>query len=73
MFDSEVAKPILAEEATVDNKDEPAANQELSEKLDPEDSVKVSYRQPEDNAYKGSDGGPGSENVSEVPLPPTDD
>lgn len=73
VFDSEVAKPILAEEATVDNKDEPAANQELSEKLDPEDSVKVSYRQPEDNAYKGSDGGPGSENVSEVPLPPTDD
>jgi len=38
-----------------------------------EETPEVTYRQPEDNAYKGSDGGPGSENASEIPLPPTED
>lgn len=78
-FDDEAAKPIDSEKATSeedveakpesDPSDEPAATDES----DAEETPEVTYRQPEDNAYKGSDGGPGSENASEIPLPPTED
>jgi hypothetical protein len=78
-FDDEAAKPIASEKATSksvieakpesDPSDEPASTDES----DSEETPEVAYRQPEDNAYKGSDGGPGSENASEVPLPPTED
>jgi hypothetical protein len=78
-FDDEAARPIASEKATsesvieakpeTDQSDEPASTDESDSQETPE----VAYRQPEDNAYKGSDGGPGSENASEVPLPPTED
>lgn len=78
-FDDEVAKPIDSGKATSEEdveatpesapSDEPASTDES----DAEETPEVTYRQPEDNAYKGSDGGPGSENASEIPLPPTED
>ncbi len=55
------AEPAISDESTASSED------------DTEQSEEVTYRQPKDNAYKGSDGGPGSENNSETPLPPTED
>jgi hypothetical protein len=83
-FDDEAAKPIVPEKEKTENatetesaaepSDEPAATEDGdAETSKVEESPKVTYRQPEDNAYKGSDGGPGSENASEIPLPPTED
>lgn len=66
-FDSEVAKPIVPTETTPDDD---ASESESSES---EESPKVTYRLPEDNAYQSSDAGPGGQDVSEIPLPPTDD
>lgn len=74
-FDDESAKPIDSEKATSERaveakpSDEPASTDES----DSEETPEVAYRQPEDNAYKVSDGGPGSETASEIPLPPTED
>lgn len=78
-FDDEAAKPIDSDKTTSEedvepepesgSSDEPASTDESGSEETPE----VTYRQPEDNAYKGSDGGPGSENASEIPLPPTED
>ncbi len=83
-FDNGVARPIAPvkekeevatkSESVTKPSDEPAASEDGESKTG--DSVAtpdVAYRQPEDNAYKVSDGGPGSENVSEIPLPPTED
>jgi hypothetical protein len=78
-FDDEAAKPIASEKATseedVEAKPEPESSDETAstDESDSEETPEVTYRQPEDNAYKGSDGGPGSENASEIPLPPTED
>jgi hypothetical protein len=83
-FDDKAAKPIVpekekAEDATetkaaAEPSNEPAATEDGdAETSKVEETPKVTYRQPEDNAYKGSDGGPGSENASEIPLPPTED
>lgn len=80
-FDDEAARPIDSEnEASEEDEDvEAKPESDLSDepastdKSDSEETPKVTYRQPEDNAYKGSDGGPGSENASEIPLPPTED
>ena len=83
-FDDEVARPIASEKSAADDatvtelvenpSDEPAAAEDGESKTgDSEATPEVTYRQPEDNAYKGSDGGPGSENASEIPLPPTED
>ena len=58
-FDYEVAKPI------VPKKD--AVNDGSGE------TPKVTYRLPEDNAYQPSEAGPGAEDASEIPLPPTED
>ncbi len=74
--DVEAAKPIIPEQPAtaedVPTDEEPAtSNEETS--TDESAPKEVTYRQPEDNAYKGSDGGPGSENASEIPLPPTED
>ena len=77
--DVEAAKPIVPEEpATAEDvpaEAESATSDEAAstEESDTAESEEVTYRQPEDNAYKGSDGGPGSENASEIPLPPTED
>jgi len=79
-FDSEAAKRIVPKEVTPDDdaKAEPADAADStvdtdSETSDAEESPKVTYRLPEDNAYQSSDAGPGGEDVSEIPLPPTDD
>ena len=83
-FDDLVARPIVPEKSAADDaavtepventSDEPAAPEVGESKTgDSEATPEVTYRQPEDNAYKGSDGGPGSENASEIPLPPTED
>jgi hypothetical protein len=66
-FDDESAKPIVPDNSAIE--EDAPANPE-SDSSDPDE---ITYRQPEDNAYKGSDGGPGSENASEIPLPPTED
>lgn len=78
--DVESAKPIVPEQpatpedAPADSESDQSEDKAASsEKAETEDAEEVTYRQPEDNAYKVSDGGPGSENVSEIPLPPTED
>ncbi|MGZ0167537.1 MAG: hypothetical protein ACKVII_26745 [Planctomycetales bacterium] len=76
-FDDEAAKPIIPEKSPTEAaaKSETASSDKAasSGEDDTEEPADVTYRQPEDNAYKGSDGGPGSENASEIPLPPTED
>ena len=83
-FDDKAAKPIVPEKEKAEDaaetksaaepSDEPAATEDGdAESSEVEETPKVTYRQPEDNAYKGSDGGPGSEDASEIPLPPTED
>ena len=79
-FDSEAAKPIVPKDVTPDDDAaaEPADVADLpgdtdAETSDAEETPKVTYRLPEDNAHKSSDAGPGGEDVTEIPLPPTDD
>jgi hypothetical protein len=78
-FDDEAAKPIDSEKATSEKaveakpESDPSAEPASTDESDSEETPEVAYRQPEDNAYKVSDGGPGSENASEIPLPPTED
>ena len=78
-FDDEAAKPIDTEKATSEDvaeakpESDPTDKPASTDESDAEETPEVTYRQPEDNAYKGSDGGPGSENASEIPLPPTED
>lgn len=78
-FDDEAAKPIDSDKATSEEdveaelESDPSKEPVSTDKGDSEETPEVTYRQPEDNAYKGSDGGPGSENASEIPLPPTED
>ncbi|NQV28531.1 MAG: hypothetical protein HQ518_29615 [Rhodopirellula sp.] len=81
-FDNVVAKPIVPTKPTseADSQTEPATESVSTEtddgnlkSDDAEETQKVIYRQPEENAYTGTDGGPGSENASEIPLPPTED
>lgn len=78
----EAARPIVpqprAEEAdetetpsTPDS--EPVKETDTPASTETSETSTVTYRQPEDNAYILSDGGPGSENASEIPLPPTED
>ena len=83
-FDDEAARPIIPQDrksaaatesaSVAEPSDEPTASDASeSESSKAEETPEATFRQPEDNAYKGSDGGPGSENVSEIPLPPTED
>lgn len=82
-FEYEVAKPIIPQKSSGDalplelpeaDEDQPTAPTPVADKTAVETApAKVTYRLPEDNAYRPTDAGPGSENVSEIPLPPTED
>lgn len=70
--DVESARPIVpAKPATT--LEIPARSETTTSVDEAEKPEEVTYRQPEDNAYRLSDGGPGSEYASEIPLPPTED
>lgn len=77
--DVKAAKPIVTEQPATavdipaDSETATSNDEALSDEDNTEKPEEVTYRQPEDNAYKISDGGPGSENASEIPLPPTED
>jgi len=70
-FDDKVARPIVPRKTA--GEDGAKTEPESSVDVKPVETPEVTFRQPEDNAYKVSDGGPGSENASEIPLPPTED
>ena len=77
-FDDEVAKPIIPNKAATEldakvDQEAVSTAAESAAKADSEETPKVAYRLPEDNAYQVSEAGPGAEDVSEIPLPPTED
>lgn len=72
-FDYQVARPIVPEKAFTDGDVTSGSEAESAESSNLQETPNPTFRQPEDNAYKISDGGPGSENASEIPLPPTED